>query len=288
MKTVGIVANPSKEGLAEAIGLVRDWSVRFGLALVVDERTPEEALGELKGSRTKAVEEKADLIFAFGGDGTLLYAARKVAELHRETPIIGVNMGSLGFLTQIPREELPDILDSLDPAELPVTERMMLKTSLKGSPGEHLALNDVVIAKGAESKMLSFEGRVGGEVVTRYAADGLVLATPTGSTAHALSAGGPIVTPAVQAIVATPICPHTLSIRPLVADPGAEFEIEMLSCDDLALVTTDGVKAFGLKQGYTVLVSRAEARTRLVDVGGYSYYEILRRKMRWAGRVRER
>jgi NAD+ kinase len=124
--------------------------------------------------------------------------------------------------------------------------------------------------------------------VTRYAADGLVLATPTGSTAHALSAGGPIVTPAVQAIVATPICPHTLSIRPLVADPGAEFEIEMLSCDDLALVTTDGVRAFGLGRGDTVLVSRAEARTRLVDVGGYSYYEILRRKMRWAGRVRER
>jgi len=96
------------------------------------------------------------------------------------------------------------------------------------------------------------------------------------------------VTPAVRAIVATPICPHTLSIRPLVADPGAEFEIEMLSCDDRALVTTDGVKAFGLSQGDTVVVKRARATTHLVDVAGYSYYEILRRKMRWAGRVRER
>ncbi|MBD3348489.1 MAG: NAD(+) kinase [Candidatus Eisenbacteria bacterium] len=288
MTTVGIVANPTKEGLREVLALIHGWSRGFGLDVVVDERTPEEALGELEGARSSSVEEDSDLIFALGGDGTLLYAARRVAELSRPTPIIGVNMGSLGFLTQIPREDLPEILETLDPGGLPVTERMMLRTGLKGGAEEHLALNDVVIAKGADSKMLSFEGRVGGEIVTRYAADGLVLATPTGSTAHSLSAGGPIVTPSVRALVATPICPHTLSMRPLVADPDSEFEIEMISCDDRALVTTDGVRAFGLRQGDTVLVSRADVTTHLVDVAGYSYYEILRRKMRWAGRVRER
>lgn len=288
MKTVGIAANPAKGGLAEAIGLVRDWCRKFGLEVVVDDRCPDEALGGVRRVGPASIESVADLIFALGGDGTLLYTARRVAEMGKETPIIGVNMGSLGFLTQIPREELPFVLDSLDPAALPVTERMMLSASLSGDGTEHLALNDVVIAKGAESKMLSFEARVGGDVVTRYAADGLVLATPTGSTAYSVSAGGPIVTPGVEAIIATPLCPHTLSIRPLVVDPSAVFEIEMISCDERALATVDGVMAFGLAQGDTVTVRRAAARTRLVDVAGYSYYEILSRKMRWAGRVRER
>ncbi len=288
MKTVGIVANPAKEGLAEAFGLVREWSLRFGLDLVVDERCSAEVTGDVRRAGSPDIENEADLIFAFGGDGTLLYAARSVAELGKETPIIGVNMGSLGFLTQIPREELPDVLATLDPTSLPVSERMMLATRLEGEEVERVALNDVVIARGAESRMLSFEARVGGEVVTRYAADGLVLATPTGSTAHALSAGGPIVIPSVEAIIVTPICPHTLSIRPLVVDPDAVFEIEMLSSDDRTVVTTDGSKAFGVGQGDTVVVKRAESRTQLVDVAGYTYYEILTRKMRWAGRVRER
>ncbi len=288
MKTVGIAANPAKSGLAEAIELVRSWALKFGLDVVVDDECPKDALGEARRGGPGSIERDADLIFALGGDGTLLHTARRVAELGKRTPIIGVNMGSLGFLTQIPREELPSILDSLDPGSLPVTERMMLSARLKGDETEYLALNDVVITKGAESRMLSFEARVGGQVVTRYAADGLVLATPTGSTAHALSAGGPIVTPAVEAIVMTPLCPHTLSIRPLVVEPEAVFEIEMISCDDRALATTDGTKAFGLRQGDTVVVGRASARTHLVDVADYSYYEILSRKMRWAGRVRDR
>ncbi len=288
MKTLGIAANPAKTGLEDAIRSIRAWGARFGLETLVDDRCPEEAAREVRRGGPGCVECEADLIFALGGDGTLLHAARRVAELGRSTPIIGVNMGSLGFLTQIPREELPQVLQSLDPGSLPVTQRMMLSARLKGDDVEHLALNDVVITKGAESRMLSFEARVGGEVVTRYAADGVVLATPTGSTAHALSAGGPIVTPAVEAIVMTPICPHTLSIRPLVAEAESVFEIEMISCDDLSLATTDGSKAFDLKQGDTVIVGRAAARTHLVDVADYSYYEILRRKMRWAGRVRER
>lgn len=289
MKTVGIVANPRKGGLAEAVRLVREWSSRFGLDVVVNDECSEEVLDGARGAGSPALEDEADLIFAFGGDGTLLYAARLVAQLGKKTPIIGVNMGSLGFLTQIPREELPNVLSTLDPESLPVTERIMLSARLarEGEP-EHIALNDVVITKGADSGMLSFEVRVGGEVVTRYAADGLVLATPTGSTAHALSAGGPIVTPAVEAIIATSICPHTLSVRPLVVDPGAVFEIEMLRSDGRSVVNTDGVKAFGVRQGDTVVVRRAAARTHLVDVGGYSYYEILSKKMRWAGRVRER
>ena len=288
MKTVGIVTKPTKKGIGEAIAQVREWCRRFDLDVLVDGRTSGVAPPGAASESTASLIAEADLIFALGGDGTLLFAARRVAELGRDTPIIGVNMGSLGFLTQIAREDLPGVLASLTPDGLPVSERMMLSVGLREGGGERLALNDVVIAKGAESKMMSFEARVGGEVVTRYAADGLILATPTGSTAYSLSAGGPVVIPTVEAIIATPICPHTLGIRPLVVDPGAVIDIEMISCDDLTIVTTDGARAFDVLEGQTVVVRKADARARLVDVSQHSYYEILSRKMRWAGRVRER
>jgi NAD+ kinase len=288
MKTVGIVAKPTKEGVREAVEHVRDWCDRHGLTLRVDERTGDSAPGGVEVVAGDALVSTSDLIFALGGDGTLLFAAGRAAEMGVDTRIIGVNLGSLGFLTQIGGDELESVLTKLDPSRLPVSERMMLSVELKGVDGARLALNDVVITKGAESRMMSFEARVDGEVVTRYAADGLILATPTGSTAHALSAGGPIVMPNVEAIIATPICPHTLSMRPYVVPPSAVIEVEMLTCDDRTIVTTDGVRAFDVRQGGTVIVRTADARARLVDVSKHSYYEILRRKLRWAGRVRER
>jgi NAD+ kinase len=288
MMTVGIVAKPSKEGVREAIEHVREWCGRHDLALRVDEPTAAVAPGDVEALATDDLVSSSDLIFALGGDGTLLFAARRAAELGVDTRIIGVNLGSLGLLTQIGGEELPDVLKRLDPGTLPISERMMLSVEIAGRDGTRLALNDVVIAKGAESRMLSFEARVDGEVVTRYAADGLILATPTGSTAHALSAGGPVVMPNVEAIIGTPICPHTLSMRPYVVPPTAVIEVEMVTCDDRTIVATDGVRAFGIGQGDTAVVRTASARAKLVDVSRHSYYEILRRKMRWAGRVRGR
>jgi len=288
MKTVGIVAKPSKEGVREAIEHVGEWCRRHDLVLRVDEPTGGVAPDGIEALATDALVSSSELVFALGGDGTLLFAARRVAELGVDTRIIGVNLGSLGFLTQIAGDELPEVLRLLDPNRLPVSERMMLSVEASGEDGSRLALNDVVITKGAESRMMSFEARVDGEVVTRYAADGLILATPTGSTAHALSAGGPVVMPNVEAIIATPICPHTLSMRPYVVPPSAVIEVEMLSCDEQTIVTTDGVRAFRIRQGETAVVKTARARAKLVDVSEHSYYEILRRKMRWAGRVRER
>ncbi len=288
MKTVGIVAKPAKKGVREAIEHVRDWCGRHDLTLRVDEPAGEVAPEGVEALASDALVSSSDLIFALGGDGTLLFAARRVAELGVDTRIIGVNLGSLGFLTQIGGEELKDVLERLEPDRLPISERMMLSVEVTGRDGSRLALNDVVITKGAESRLMSFEARVDGEVVTRYAADGLILATPTGSTAHALSAGGPVVMPNVEAIIATPICPHTLSMRPYVVPPSAVIEVEMVTCDDRTIVTTDGVRAFDIRRGDTAIVKTARARARLVDVSEHSYYEILRRKMRWAGRVRER
>ncbi len=288
MKTVGIMANPLKEGIGEAIERVRVWAAERGLDVIVDDRNRSEAPASVDCVPSADVVARSDLIFAFGGDGAILFAAREVAIAGRETPIFGVNMGSLGFLTQVAGDELGGVLGCLDPGELPVSGRMMLETGVAGQDGVAVALNDVVITKDAESRMLSFEARVDGQLVTRYAADGLILSTPTGSTAHSLSAGGPVLAPNVEAIILTPICPHTLSMRPLIVPPTVEIEVEMLSSDDQTIVTTDGQRSFGIGEGDVVHVRTARTRAQLVEMAEHSYYEILRRKMRWAGRVRER
>ncbi len=288
MKTVGIMANPLKEGIGEAIERVRVWAAERGLDVIVDDRNRSEAPASVDCVPSADVVARSDLIFAFGGDGAILFAAREVAMAGRETPIFGVNMGSLGFLTQVAGDELGGVLGCLDPGERPVSGRMMLETGVAGQDGVAVALNDVVITKDAESRMLSFEARVDGQLVTRYAADGLILSTPTGSTAHSLSAGGPVLAPNVEAIILTPICPHTLSMRPLIVPPTVEIEVEMLSSDDQTIVTTDGQRSFGIGEGDVVHVRMARTRAQLVEMAEHSYYEILRRKMRWAGRVRER
>ena len=288
MKTVGIIANPTKKGVQDAVAVVQAWSLDHRMSVIADDRIRSILPSDVRCVDVDELVEASDLMFAFGGDGTLLSAARRVAAAGRETPIIGVNMGSLGFLTQIPEHEFPETIKRLDPKRLPVSERMMISVAVAGARDLRLALNDVVVAKGAASRMLSFAARVDGEPVTRYAADGLVLSTPTGSTAHSLSAGGPVVMPNVEAIIATPICPHTLSIRPLVVPPTAKIELEMISCDDRTVVTTDGHRVFNARPGDRIIVEKAEAKSRLVQLTGHSYYEILRQKMRWTGRVRER
>jgi NAD+ kinase len=288
MKTVGIIANTSKSGVGDAAAHVLEWALIHDLTLVVDESFREFAPPTVTCLTEGQLVETAELIFAFGGDGTLLTAAKRVAASERETPIIGVNMGSLGFLTQIAEDEFVDVLKRLNPDRLPVSSRMMLSVEIEGRGESSPALNDIVIVKGADSRMLSFEARVDGEIVTRYAADGLILSTPTGSTAHSVSAGGPVVAPNVEAVIATPICPHSLSIRSLVVPPSAVVEVEMLSCDEKTTVAADGYKVFQVSVGETVIVRRASIDAHLVEVAERSYYEILRTKMRWAGGVRER
>jgi NAD+ kinase len=287
MKSVGIFANPSKKGVEGAVEAVGSWCDRHGLSVRVDEVAGDRA-GAVGLAPPDELAAESDLAFAFGGDGTLLHAVRLIASAGREIPVIGVNLGSLGFLTQIPGEELNTVLGKLDPENMPVSARMMLSVTISGTDENRLALNDVVVSKGADSRMMSFEARVDGELVTRYAADGLILATPSGSTAYSVSAGGPVVMPEVEAIVMTPICPHTLSMRSCVIPPTATVEVEMLSCDEKTVASTDGDLAFGLAVGQIVEVRRAATRAMLVDVAEHSYYEILRKKMHWAGRVRER
>jgi NAD+ kinase len=289
MKTVGILGNPQKEGLGRAAGIVLDWCEGQKAAVLV----PHDLLGRVggrgaPGAPLEGVVADSDLVFALGGDGTLLAAVRAVARAGRETPVFGVNVGSLGFLTQVGADELEAVLSGMRLDGLTVRGRMMIEAAV-GTRGEPVAaLNDVVIRNGAASRMLSFEARVDGDLVTRFAADGLILSTPTGTTAYTLSAGGPIVMPGVEAIVLTPICPHSLSIRACVLPPAAEVEITMLSCDDGTLMSADGDGICGVKAGDAVVVRKAARRAQLVDIGRHSYYEILGRKLRWSGRVIER
>jgi NAD+ kinase len=290
MKTVGIVGNPRKDGLADTAGVILDWCARQGAgALVQDDiagRMP--GRGGVRAAPLDLVAAESDLVFSLGGDGTLLVAVRAIARAGREIPVFGVNLGSLGFLTQVGADELPGVLERSRVDGFIVRGRMMLEASVKRCGAAAVALNDIVIKNGAASRMLSFEARADGDLITRFAADGLILATPTGSTAYTLSAGGPIVMPGVEAIIATPICPHTLSIRACVIPPGAVVEIEMLSCDDDTLVSADGDKFCGVAAGDTVVVRRAPCEAKLVEIGEHPYYEILGRKLRWSGRVIER
>ena len=285
MSTVGSVGNPLKDGVGAAAAAILEWCAGQGVGVLV-----QEDIAGIVGRGSTAVPtarlaDEASLIFALGGDGTLLVAVRAVARAGRETPIFGVNVGSLGFLTQVTGDELPQVLALHRADGFPARSRMMISARVKGRGEESVALNDIVIRHGAASRMLSLEARVDGEPVTRYSADGLILSTPTGSTAYALSAGGPVVMPSVEAIVATPICPHSLSVRSCVIPPSAVVEIEVLSGDDQTLVSADGDRVLSVRTGDTVIVKKAARAAKLVEIGRHSYYEILRRKMRWAGRV---
>ncbi len=223
MKTVGIVGNPRKDGIAEAAGVILDWCARQGAAVLVQDDIAGLVPGQAAaGAPLDRVAAESDLVFSLGGDGTLLVAVRAVARADRETPIFGVNLGSLGFLTQVGADELAEPCSAESGVDgFAVRGRMMLEASVETRGAAAVALNDIVIKNGSASRMLSFEARVDGDLITRFAADGLILATPTGSTAHTLSAGGPIVMPGVEAIVLTPICPHSLSIRACVLPPAA-------------------------------------------------------------------
>jgi NAD+ kinase len=226
-----------------------------------------------------------DMVLVLGGDGTLLSMADCIGEAGSGIPILGVNFGSLGFLTEV---TLPEIFSSLEAAiggAAPVEDRLMLRTTTRRAErtfAEHLSLNDVVITKTARARMIDLSVYVGDEFVTRVKADGLIIATPTGSTAYNMSAGGPIVQPSVDALVLTPIAPHTLTNRPIVIPGSATVRVQpnMEERDEL-FVTFDGQAGFDLQAGDTITVRRAERPLRLIKPSTRSYFEILRTKLKW-------
>jgi NAD+ kinase len=236
------------------------------------QRLPEEELGR-----------RADLMIAVGGDGTLLYAAGLVARHH--VPLLGINRGRLGFLTDVMPQDMLGCVDAALEGRLEADERPLLAACLRQSGdavAEALALNDVVLQKLATGRMLDFETRVGGRYVNTHAGDGIVVASATGSTAYALSCGGPIIEPHLEALVMAPICPHTLSDRPIVVSAHALIEISLLERPDTrAQVTCDGAILGEIAPGDRLEIRPAGERITLLHPAGHDYYSLLRSKLHW-------
>ena len=231
------------------------------------------------------IARETDLLIVLGGDGTLLAMARAVGEAEGDIPILAVNFGSLGFLTEITRPELFASLESVLNGATSLDERMMLKAVSNRSgapPSTQVALNDIVFTRTALSRMIDLKVSVGDQFVTSVKADGLIVASPTGSTAYNLAAGGPIVHPSMDAIVLTPIAPHTLTNRPIVIP--AEREVRVKSTGANAgnvYVTFDGQSGFEMQEGDEIAVSKAPRPLRLIRASARSYFEVLRQKLKW-------
>lgn len=232
------------------------------------------------------IREQAELVVVLGGDGTLISVARLFSG--KDVPIVGVNLGSLGFLTEVTVEELYPLLDRCLRGEPRVSERMMLEVTVCREDQEiekcHV-LNDMVINKGALARIVDLETKVNRHFLTTYKADGLIISTPTGSTGYSMSAGGPIIHPLMSCIVITPICPHTLTNRPIVVTDESIISITIASSfDEKVYLTLDGQVGFKLMQGDTIEVRKALKTTSLVMSRERDYFEILRTKLKWGER----
>ncbi len=284
MKRVGIIAKPHKPEARTVLQDLLPWLEARGVEPILDIDTAGLA-GRPAGQPKADVPGLADLLLVLGGDGTLLSVARLVGA--RDVPILGVNLGGLGFLTEVTLEELYQTLDMVLQGTYEVTQRILLSATVHRQGeriAEYVALNDAVINKGALARMIELETHIDGEYVTTFQADGLILSTPTGSTAYSLAAGGPIVYPTLRALVMTPICPHTLNFRPLVISDAATVEIVQGSANENAYLTLDGQVGFTLRHRDVIKVVRSEHTITLLKAPGKNYFQILRAKLKWGER----
>ena len=285
MRRIGIIAKPdalqARHVLQELTALLHARA----LTVLVDEETGAVSAPGVEVVPRTRLAGLVDLIIVLGGDGTLLSAARLVGGLG--VPILGVNLGGLGFLTATPEEDLAGAMDALFQGRYIVEERMMLATQIhrQGTQmGESLALNDVVVMKGTMGRIINLEVQVDGQFVTSYRGDGLIVSTPTGSTAYSLAAMGPIVFPTLEALLLTPICPHTLTNRPIVLPAAGRIEIHLHADAQAVMLMIDGQVGYPLEGKDIVEVRCAEARIKLVRFAQPDYFQVLRTKLKWGER----
>jgi len=275
MKRLIIFANKDKEGVLDAVREAEPW-LKERVEVIVDLDTEREWSGPA-----------ADCVVVFGGDGTMLRAARKFAGTG--APIMGINVGKFGFLSEATVTEAREVLTDLLEGRYEVQERMMLRCQLVRDGAEvldTLALNDAVVSRTALSRLITIEFLVDAEPVTTYRADGLIIASPVGSTAHSLAASGPLVLPELEAFVVSPICPHTLSNRPIVLPPDRVLEMRPKACPESPALTVDGQLYRTLLEGDAVRVQRAQEKLRLIQTGRRTFFQTLRDKLGWSGQPR--
>jgi NAD+ kinase len=280
-RRIGVVGYPRYTALDETLTRVVEFARERGLDLFFepDLLPPGSDWGTLDPLTTPDL----DLLLTLGGDGTLLRGARLVAPLG--IPVLGINLGRLGFLTSLSPEELDSGLARLMSGETLLDDRMVLQVEAETAAGRvdggYLALNDVVLHRGGVARMIRMKIHTHGEEVGTYSADGIILATPTGSTAYSLSAGGPIVPPNLDCILATPICPHTLAVRPLILSADDTITVEVLSPSEQLILTIDGQEGASLMPGDRLVVRRAPLPLHVVRFPGQTFFSTLRRKLAW-------
>jgi len=285
MKSAAIISKPLKSELSAILPDLLSWFRRHGYYLYVDEETAHYTTdGAEVVPRQQIGDKHPSFVLVLGGDGTLLSAARAVA--HADVPILAVNLGSLGFLTEVPLAEMYSTLEAVNQGHCPVEERSVLECQLIRAEQRmcrHFALNDVVVNKSAISRLVDFDLLIDGVFVFNYKADGVIIATPTGSTAYSLAAGGPILMPSVEAFVVTPVCPHSLTHRPLVVKYTAQIELLVETGEQEAFLSIDGQVGMPVFQGDRVLCRRASHTVKLMRVRR-TFFDVLRNKLKWGQR----
>ena len=283
MQTIGIAAKTtSPQALAYASEIARGLRAR-GLTVIFDDDTARGTGDEFPSQPKSDLGRHSDLLITFGGDGTLLSVARHAPD---RVPIVGVNMGTLGFLTEIRVEEFPEMLERVLAGDFHVEPRATFTVSVSG-PGRdpdkrYRVLNDVAINKSAVARIIEMRVSVAGTFVSTFRGDGMIIATPTGSTAYNLSAGGPIIYPTMGAVVLTPICPHMLTNRPLVLPDELDIEVELTAPDSRDIfLSLDGQEGFEIGAHDRVCVRKSETRVLLIQSPDKNYFDVLRNKLKW-------
>ncbi len=285
MRRIGIVVKPNKPEVEPVLRMLLPWLRERGREVALDQEAAIILPGAEAGLPRAEVVSWSDLVIVLGGDGTILSVARLIGS--REVPILGVNLGGLGFLTEITLDEVIPTLEAVLRNEFAVSRRLTLTARVLrgGAPiASFEALNDAVITKTALSRIVDLETHVNGEYVATFRADGLIVSTPTGSTAYCLAAGGPIIYPSLPAVVLIPICPHTLTNRPLVIPDSAVVEIIQGSAGEDVHLTVDGQVGVGLRYRDVVSLQRSGRTVALIKSPKLNYFELLRAKLKWGGR----
>jgi NAD+ kinase len=283
MKKIGIICKPGRPEPEEILRELLPWLKGKGYETFVDREAA--AALNIPGFTRSEIAYAVDVVFVLGGDGTMLSVSRSVAE--KGVPILGINLGSMGFITEINKDELYDVVDRILAGDCAIEERLMLTAKILRAGEEisgYTVLNDVVINKGALARIIDMETFINGKYVTTFKADGLIVSTPTGSTAYSLSASGPIIYPTLDSIVLTPICPHTLTNRPILLPHDFRIEVALRTLSEDVYLTLDGQIGAPLRMDDVIEISQAEYKTRLLIPYERDYFEILRNKLRWGER----